>query len=103
MGGGERDEDRAARAAVLGGYHVIRKEAELSYRTSSSVRLWWELEEPKGPNKAGGLRRTTFVLQLAATPPCERRSRVLLEVELESIRKMLVGAADTGYSMWHNA
>ena len=25
------------------------------------------------------------------------------EVELESIRKMLVRAADTGYSMWHNA
>ena len=28
---------------------VIRKEAELSCRTSSSVRLWWEFEEPKGP------------------------------------------------------
>ena len=27
------------RSSVLGGYHVIRKEAELSYRTSSSVRL----------------------------------------------------------------
>ncbi|KAJ1472538.1 hypothetical protein T484DRAFT_1914541 [Baffinella frigidus] len=25
------------------------------------------------------------------------------EVELESIRKMLVWAADTGYSKWHNA
>ena len=25
------------------------------------------------------------------------------EVEFESIRKRLVGAADTGYSMWHNA
>ena len=34
---------------ILGGYHVIRKEAELSYRTSSSVRLWWEFEEPEGP------------------------------------------------------
>ena len=26
-----------------------KKEAELPYRTSSSVRLWWELEEHKGP------------------------------------------------------
>ena len=25
------------------------------------------------------------------------------EVEIESIRKMLVRAADTGYSEWHNA
>jgi len=25
------------------------------------------------------------------------------EVEIESIRKMLVRAADTGHSMWHNA
>ena len=30
-------------------YARALKEAELSYRTSSSVRLWWELEEPKGP------------------------------------------------------
>ena len=26
-----------------------------------------------------------------------------VEMEVESIRKQLVGAADTGYSMWHNA
>jgi hypothetical protein len=25
------------------------------------------------------------------------------EVEFQSIRKMLVGAADTGFGMWHNA
>ena len=37
------------RSSVLGGYHVIRKEAGPFCRTSSSVRLWWELEEPKGP------------------------------------------------------
>ena len=30
-------------------FHVIRKEAGLFCRISSSVRLWWELEEPKGP------------------------------------------------------
>jgi hypothetical protein len=35
--------------SVLGGYHVIRKEAEPFCRTSSSVRLWWEFKEPKGP------------------------------------------------------
>ena len=28
---------------------MIRKEAGLFCRTSSSVRLWWELEESKGP------------------------------------------------------
>jgi hypothetical protein len=32
-----------------GGLDVIRKEAWPSYRTSSGVRLCWELEEPKGP------------------------------------------------------
>ena len=32
-----------------GGLDVIRKEAWPFYRTSSGVRLWWELEEPKGP------------------------------------------------------
>ena len=38
-------------AAILrtGGLDVIRKEAQPFYRTSSGVRLWWELEEPKGP------------------------------------------------------
>ena len=32
-----------------GGLNVIRKEAWLFCRTSSGVRLCWELEEPKGP------------------------------------------------------
>ena len=36
-----------------GGLDVIRKEAWSFYRTSSGVRLCWELEEPKGPK---GLR-----------------------------------------------
>ena len=40
------------RSSVLGGYHVIRKEAGPFCRTSSSVRLWWEPEEPKGPKLA---------------------------------------------------
>eukprot|EP00290_Baffinella_frigidus_P055210 CAMPEP_0180342664 /NCGR_PEP_ID=MMETSP0989-20121125/1867_1 /TAXON_ID=697907 /ORGANISM="non described non described, Strain CCMP2293" /LENGTH=35 /DNA_ID= /DNA_START= /DNA_END= /DNA_ORIENTATION= len=33
----------------MGAPDVIRKEAWLSCRASSSVRLCWELEEPKGP------------------------------------------------------
>ena len=37
------------RSCVQGGYHVIRKEAGPLCRTSSSVRLWWEFKEPKGP------------------------------------------------------
>ena len=32
-----------------GGLDVIRKEAWPFYRTCSGVRLYWELEEPKGP------------------------------------------------------
>ena len=38
-------------AAILctGAPDVIRKEAWPFYRTSSGVRLCWELEEPKGP------------------------------------------------------
>ena len=39
----------------LGGLDVIRKEAWPFYRTSSGVRLCWELEEPKGPKGPGGL------------------------------------------------
>jgi len=49
------------RSFVLGGYHVIRKEAELSYRTSSSVRLWWEFKEPKRPTEYMGLQQTCFI------------------------------------------
>ena len=33
---------------------MIRKEAWSFYRTSSGVRLCWELEEPKGPKKKVG-------------------------------------------------
>ena len=38
-------------AAILctGGPDMIRKEAWPFYRTISSVRLFWQLEEPKGP------------------------------------------------------
>jgi len=36
-------------AVLVGGLDVIRKEARPFYRTSSGVRLCWELEEPKGP------------------------------------------------------
>ena len=35
--------------SVLESYHVIRKEAGLFCRISSSVRLWWEFKEPTGP------------------------------------------------------
>ena len=36
-----------------GGPDVIRKEAWRFYRTSSGVRLCWELKEPKGPQASG--------------------------------------------------
>ena len=44
-------------AAILctGGLDVIRKEAWSFYRTSSGVRLCWELEEPKGPKGSSSL------------------------------------------------
>ena len=37
-----------------GGLDVIRKEAWSFYRTSSGVRLCWELEEPEGPKGLQG-------------------------------------------------
>ena len=45
----------AGSSAILctGGPDVIQKEAWSFYKTSSGVRLCWELEEPKGPNGAG--------------------------------------------------
>ena len=55
----------------MGGYYVIRKEAGLSCRTSSSVRLWWELEEPKGPiNGFGGMQwQSSVISHLVTIPP----------------------------------
>ena len=50
------------RSSVLGGYHVIRKEAGLFYRTSSSVRLWWESKESKGPQD------TPVILHVTVSP-----------------------------------
>ena len=41
----------AATLCTGGGLDVIRKEAWLSYRISSGVRLCWELEEPQGPKE----------------------------------------------------
>ena len=38
---------------LRGSQAVIQKEAWSFYRTSSSVRLWWEFKEPKEPK---GLR-----------------------------------------------
>ena len=37
------------RDTLYRGYDVIRKEAWSFYRTSSGVRLRWELEEPEEP------------------------------------------------------
>ena len=48
---------RSAAILCTGGSDVIRKEAWPFYRTSSGVRLCWELEEPKGPK--GGTRATS--------------------------------------------
>ena len=44
-----RLEYRASSKTKSGGLDVIRKEAWSFYRTSSGLRLCWELEEPKGP------------------------------------------------------
>ena len=56
----QRESFLAGHAAILctGGLDVIRKEAWSFYRTSSGVRLCWELEEPKGPKGPKGL--TTY-------------------------------------------
>ena len=39
----------------IGGLDVIRKEAWPFYRTISDVRLYWVLEEPKGPREVGAV------------------------------------------------
>ena len=38
------------RSSAPGGLNVIRKEAWLFGKTSSGVRLYWEPEQPEGPN-----------------------------------------------------
>jgi len=43
-----------ASSSTIGGLDVIRKEAWRFCRTSSSIRLCWELEEPKGPQGPHG-------------------------------------------------
>jgi len=48
----------SAATLCTGGLDVIRKEAWPFYRTSSGVRLWWELKEPKGPKGPTGLGQT---------------------------------------------
>ena len=49
-------------------YHVIRKEAGLFCRTSASVRLWWELEEPKGPEGSSMLKSAPGAIRCVRTP-----------------------------------
>ena len=36
---------------------MIQKEAGFFCRTSSSVRLWWEFKEPKGPRGLSAIRK----------------------------------------------
>ena len=60
------------RRPALGSHHVIRKEAGLFYRTSSSVRLWWEFKEPKGPKGP----QVVYTLMLSLVWMCVCRSRL---------------------------
>jgi hypothetical protein len=62
-------------AACTGRLDEIRKEAWLFCRTSSSVRLYWELEEPKGPQglvKMRTLSERTWCMGIGAhrLSPC---------------------------------
>ena len=45
------------RSSAPWGLNVVPKEAWLFCRTSSGVRLCWELEEPKGPKGSGLIER----------------------------------------------
>ena len=61
----------ASSAAILctGGLDVIRKEAWPLCRTSSGVRLCWELEEPKGPKvDVPSLRYTSVNIRAKPRP-----------------------------------
>ena len=49
LGGMDHRDIRERFSADTGGLDVIRKETWPFYRTSSGVRLCWELEQPKGP------------------------------------------------------
>ena len=54
---------------------MLKKKAKPSCRISSSVRLCWELEEPKGPNgRMEGIEAVPFPLgsgiQARGTPLC---------------------------------
>jgi len=58
--------------------------------------------------KCSGLAKQALALKEVTTTPilqgCPHSVRVLYqEVVFESIKSMLIWAADTGYSMWHNA
>ena len=59
---------------------MIRKEAWTFYRTSSGVRLCWELEEPKGPKghacpKPGVVAAPALRAALRAVPRAALRPR----------------------------
>ena len=55
--------DGSVAILCTGGPDVIRKEAWSFYRTSSGVRLCWELGDPKGPT--GSNRRSTALSRIA--------------------------------------
>jgi len=58
---------------VPGPFDVIRKEAWSFYRTSSGVRLYWELEEPKGPSSVRGLSQgTSRIIQSCVAGPADQ-------------------------------
>ena len=59
--GGACQDKSVYRAETTCGLNVIRKEAWLFCRTSSGVRLCWELEKPKGPK---GVCRVHFDFEL---------------------------------------
>ena len=64
---GSSDTFRVVPSSLKSGLNdVIRKEAWLFCRTSSGVRLCWELEEPKGP-KGGEETEVDDVRKLVCT------------------------------------
>ena len=57
------------RSSVQGGHRVIRTEAWPFYRTVSGVRIYWVLEEPKGPKGLRGFHFTKFIFQFPLFQP----------------------------------
>ena len=65
-----------SQSSALGGLKVIREEAWLFCRTSSGVRLCWELEGPEGPERHGVLLCRLWLLDTSLSVHLKGKAEV---------------------------